>query len=128
MPCPLHRIADGRTVVSRDRILSATRRVALFSNPKNHSICLEIDTEQIQVSARAPELGEAHETVPVASGNGSVTIGLDARLLVQALSHIQSESLAIEFIGESTPVLIKPVSEDEYISLIMPMHLEGPSE
>lgn len=120
--------ADGRTVVLKDQILGATRRVALLSNPKTHLICLEIDTEQIQVSARAPELGEAHETVPVASGNGSVRIGLDARLLVQALAHIQSESLAIEFIGGSTPVLIKPVSDDEYISLIMPMRLEGPSE
>ena len=119
---------DGRTVVSRDQILSATRRVALLSNPKNYLICLEIDTEQIQVSARTPELGEAHETVPVASGNASVRIGLDARLLVQALAHIQTESLAIEFIGELNPVLIKPVSDDEYISLIMPMRLEGPSE
>lgn len=119
---------DGRTVVSRDQILSATRRVALLSNPKNYSICLEIDTEQIQVSARTPELGEAYETVPVESGNASVRMGLDARLLVEALAHIQSDSLAIEFIGELNPVLIKPVSDDEYISLIMPMRLEGPSE
>lgn len=119
---------DGRTVVSRDRILSAARRVALLSNPKNHSICLEIDTEQVQVYARAPELGEAHETVPVESGNGSVTIGFDARLLVEALAHIDTESVAIEFTGELNPVLIKPVSDDEYISLIMPMRLEGPSE
>ena len=108
--------------------LGATRRVALLSNPKTYLICLEIDPEQIQVSVRAPELGEAYETVPVASENGSVTIGLDARFLVEALSHIKSESLAIEFIGGSNPVLIKPVSDDEYISLIMPMRLEGPCE
>ena len=118
---------DGRTVVSRDQILSATRRVALLSNPKNYSICLEIDTEQVRVSARTPELGEAHETVPVESGNGSVRIGFDARLLVEALAHIESASLAIEFTGELNPVLIKPVSDDAYISLIMPMRLEAPA-
>ena len=119
---------EGRTVVSRDQILGATRRVALLSSPKNHSICLEIDTEQVQVYARAPELGEAHETVPVASGNGSVRIGFDARLLIEALAHIDTESVAIEFTDELNPVLIKPVSDDTYISLIMPMRLEGPSE
>jgi DNA polymerase-3 subunit beta len=119
---------EGRTVVSRDQILGATRRVELLSNPKNHSICLEIDTEQVQVYARAPELGEAHETVPVASGNGSVRIGFDARLLIEALAHIDTESVAIEFTDELNPVLIKPVSDDTYISLIMPMRLEGPSE
>lgn len=118
---------DGRTVISRDQILSAARRVALLSNPKNYSICLEIDTEQVRVSARTPELGEAHETVPVESGNGKVRIGFDARLLVEALAHIQTEALAIEFTGELNPVLIKPVSDDEYISLIMPMRLEAPA-
>ena len=119
---------EGRMVVSRDQILSATRRVALLSNPKNYSICLEIDTEQVRVYARTPELGEAYETVPVESSTGNVRIGFDARLLVEALSHIKSESLAIEFTGELNPVLIKPVSDDHYISLIMPMRLEAPSE
>ena len=72
-------------------------------------------------------MGEAHETVPVESGNGSVRIGFDARLLVEALAHIGSESLAIEFTGELNPVLIKPVSDDTYVSLIMPMRLEAPA-
>ena len=32
---------EGRAVVSKEGILSATRRVSLLSNPKNYSICLE---------------------------------------------------------------------------------------
>ena len=119
---------EGRTVVSRDQILSATRRVALLSNPKNYSICLEIDTEQVRVYARTPELGEAYETVPVESSTGSVRVGFDARFLVEAFSHVDGESLAIEFTGELNPVLIKPVGDDHYVSLIMPMRLEAPSE
>ena len=69
---------ESRTVVSKDAILRATRRVSLLSNPKNHAICLEIDTERIHLSANTPELGEAHETITVESGTGSVRIGLDA--------------------------------------------------
>ena len=83
----------------------------------------------MQVVAEVKEGGaiEAYETVPVASGNGSVRIGFSARLLVEALAHIQSASLAIGFTGELNLVLIKPVSEDTYISLIMPMRLEAPA-
>jgi DNA polymerase-3 subunit beta len=120
---------EGRTVVSKEQILSAARRVALLSNPKNYSISLEIDSEQVQVSARTPELGEAHETVPVESSTGSVQIGFDARLLIEALAHIETDSLAIEFSGKLNPVLIKPVSDgDDYVSLIMPMRLDAASE
>jgi DNA polymerase-3 subunit beta len=118
---------EGRAVVSKEGILSATRRVALLSNPKNYSICLEIDLEQVQVSAKTPELGEAHETLPVESSTGSVRIGFDARLLIEALSHIKTESLSLEFSGELNAVLIKPVGDDDYISLIMPMRLDPAS-
>ena len=118
---------DGKTVVSKEQVLSATKRVALLSNPKNYSICLEIDTEQVQVSAKTPELGEAYETLPVESSTGSARIGFDARLLIEALSHVETEKLSIEFSGELNPVLIKPESNDDYVSLIMPMRLDAAS-
>lgn len=116
---------DGRTVVSKASILGATRRVQLLSNPKNFSVCLEIDSQQIRISAKTPELGEAHETVSVESSTGSVRIGFDARLLIDALSHIETESLAIEFSGEVNPVVVKPIDETGHICLIMPMRLES---
>ena len=118
---------EGRAVVSKEGILSATRRVSLLSNPKNYSICLEIDSEQVQVSAKTPELGEAHETLPVESSTGSARIGFDARLLIEALSHIETESLSLEFSGELNAVLIRPVGDDNYVSLIMPMRLDPAS-
>ena len=119
--------SEGKTVVSKEQILRASRRVAVLSNPKNYSISLEIDTEQVRVSAKTPELGEAHETLPVESGTGTVRIGFDARLLTEALAHIETQSLSIEFSGELNPVLIKPDGTDDYISLIMPMRLEPAS-
>lgn len=116
---------EGRAIVAKEQILSATRRVALLSNPKNFSIALEIDSEQVQVSAKTPELGEAHETLPVEDCTGSVRIGFDARLLIEAVAHIETESLSVEFSGELNPVLIKPKDSEDYISLIMPMRLEA---
>jgi DNA polymerase-3 subunit beta len=118
---------EGRAVVSKEGILSATRRVSLLSNPKNYSICLEIDSEQVQVSAKTPELGEAHETLPVESSTGSARIGFDARLLIEALSHIETESLSLEFSGELNAVLVRPVGDENYVSLIMPMRLDPAS-
>ncbi len=116
--------STGKTVVSKDQILSVTRRIALRSNPKNHAICLEIDTERIRVSTRTPELAEVHETVPVVSGIGSVRIGFDARLLIEALDHVDTEFVSIELTKELEPVLIKPVGDDGYVFLVMPLLLD----
>ncbi len=71
------------------------------------------------------ELVEVHETVPVAFGTGSVRVGFDARLLIESLAHIDTESVSIEFTKELEPVLIKPVGDDRYISLVMPLLLDA---
>ena len=115
----------GRAVLFKENILRACRRVALLSNPKNYSISLDIETEQITISAKTPELGEAHETVPVQSCTANARIAIDARLLIEILAHIETESLAIEFTGEFSPVLIRPIGDETHICLVMPMRLES---
>lgn len=115
----------SHVIVSKDTILRASRRVSLLSNPKNHAICLEIDTERIHLSANTPELGEAHETIAVESGNGSVRIGLDARMLTDVLSHIETTSLVLEFSDEASPFLVKPEGDDGHLCIISPMRLDA---
>ncbi len=116
--------SPGRVVVSREAILRATRRVALLSNPKSFAIRLEIDPENIQISTETPEVGEAHETVKVDSGTGTVKIGLDANRLTEIFTHIESESVIIEFSGEFEFFIVKPQSEDGHMCFIAPMRLK----
>ena len=114
---------EGSAVVSKERLLHAARRVALLSNPKSYAIRVEIDIEQIQVSVSTPELGEAHETLPVESATGKIRFGIDARLLIETLSHIETESIVLEFTSEVKPIFFKPVGEVDHICLIVPMRL-----
>ena len=117
--------AEGRAVLSKELFLHAARRVALLSNPKNHCVCVEIDSEHIHVSVNTPEVGEAHETLPVESSTGSLRFGIDARWLIETLMHIESESVAIEFVSEVKPIVFKPVDADEHVCLVVPMRLES---
>ena len=121
----LPKSAEGNAVVSKEQLLQATRRVALLSNPKNYCISLEINAEQIRVSAKAPELGEAHETLSVESCTGNIRFGIDARLLVETLAHIETESVSIEFTSEVKPITFKPTDEEKHICLVVPMRLEA---
>ena len=112
-------------VVQKEPILHATRQISLVSDPKTFKICLEIDEQQIRVSAETPETDEAYETLAVESSTGSIRIGFDARLLIEALTHIGTESLVLEFSGELEPVILKPIGEEGHICLIMPMLLKS---
>ena len=116
--------SKDNVVVSREQLLRVTQHIGQLANPKDHKIRLEIDTEQIRVSTETSEPEEPYETVRVESGTGCILIGFDARLLADALAHIETEFVAIEFSRELDPVLIKPMGNDRDIALIMPMLLE----
>ena len=128
------------TVVQKELILRATRQVSAFSDPKCPAVCLEIDEQQIRISPtvrleideqrigispRDSDPDEKHETLAVESSTGSIRIGFDARILIEALTHIGTESLAIEFSGELEPAIFRPMGEDGHICLIMPMLLKS---
>ena len=116
--------STGSAAVSREALLHVAQRMAKFANPKNYGICLEIDAERIRVSANTPKSEESAEIVPVTSGTGRVRLGFDARLLIDTLTHIETESVLIKFSQELNPVLIKPMDDDRYIALVMPLLLD----
>ena len=114
-----------RTVVQKEPILRATRQISAFSDPKCPAVCLEIDEQQIRISPRDSDPDEKHETLAVESSTGSIRIGFDARILIEALTHIETESLTIEFSGELKPAILRPMGEDGHFCLIMPMLLKS---
>ncbi|MDE0506939.1 MAG: DNA polymerase III subunit beta, partial [Candidatus Poribacteria bacterium] len=116
---------ENRITVNVENLLSATRRVALLANPKTFSIRFDIQTDQIAVSSKAPDVGEAYETVGIDGGGGGLEVAFDARFLIDALSHIQTQEVLIEFKDALSAAVLKPVGEDNHLCLIMPMRLES---
>ena len=116
---------EVRTVVRKEPILHAVRKVSLVSDPKTFKVCLEVDEQQIRVSPETFKPDEVHETLAVESSTGSIRIGINAQLLIETLSHIETESLALEFSSALNPVIVKPIGEEGHICFIMPMRLES---
>ena len=119
--------AKGSLIIDRLNLLRAVRRVSILSNPKNYSVCLKIDAESssMRISAKTPELGEAIETVSLIQVTDSLRIGFDARLLIDALAHVSSERVRLDYTEELDPVVIKPTHEAGHLVLVMPMRLES---
>ena len=114
-----------RTIVPKIPILRAIQRISSISNPKTFKICLEIDEQEIRISAETSETDDIHETLAVESSTGSIRIGMNAQLLIETFSHIETESLGLEFAGALKPVIVKPVGAEGHLCLITPMLLES---
>ena len=118
---------EGYAEFNRVELLRATQRVSLLSNPKNFSICYDInsDLESIIVSTNSPDIGSASEKVGVVDMSGDVRIGFDSRLIISALQHIDSEHVRMIYSEPLKPLVMKPVGSDDdtHRCLAMPMRL-----
>ena len=114
-----------RTVVPKASIVHAMDKILSRANPEHSRVCLEIDEQQIRISAKTFETDEIYETLAVESSIGSIRIGMNAQLLIETLLHIETESLVLEFSSALEPVIVKPIGEKGHICLINPMRLES---
>ena len=119
---------DGRVVVAKESMLRAARKILAVANPKFPAICLEIDTQQIRISPRSADPNAEHEALAVESGTGSIRIGVNARLLIEALSHIGTESVSLEFTSAWKPIAVKPIGEEGHICLLCTVDLDSSLE
>ena len=115
---------EGHVVVSKASIVETTREIFSRANPKNALVCLEIDAEEIRISAKISEADEIHETLAIESGTGSIRIGVNAQLLIETLSHIETKSVSLEFSSALKPLVVKPIGQEGHICMIMPMSMD----
>ena len=115
----------GHVVVPKASIMDTTRDIFARANPKNALVCLEINPQQIRISAKISEADEIDETLTAESGTGSVRIGLNAQMLIETLSHIETESVSLAFTHAIEPLVVKPIGEEGHICVLCAMKMDS---
>ena len=111
-----------RATVDRQELLNAVRLSALIASSSANVVKLRLDGEQGQLTiAAAADIGDTEGEVEAAVEGESVTIAFNARYLQDALANVGAEQLALEFTGALSPGVIRPIGDDDYVHVIMPV-------
>jgi DNA polymerase-3 subunit beta len=118
-----------RAVLSTGQFLKACKAADIFARQASHSAKVSIlpgpegMPGRIQVDAAAAETG-AGETVMDATIEGTgVEIAFNVKYLVDVLSVVNTPNVALETSSPTSPGVIRPVGRDDFLHVIMPMHL-----
>ena len=116
---------DKRVEFDRDRLTSAIKRVALLSNERSRAVKFLIDKGKVEIASSSPEFGEAKEILIVEYGSTPVTICFNAQYVLDFLSVVETDSVALEFKDEMSQAVMKPIGAEgyDYTYVIMPMRV-----
>ncbi len=121
---------DKELTVNRDEMISSIRRVALYANATTHQVRFDITPEQIKITAQDIDFGgEARETLSCTYTGSSLEIGFNSNYMIEVLSHLESEKVALKFSTPTRAGIISPVppggEEEDIIMLVMPVRLNN---
>jgi DNA polymerase III subunit beta len=116
---------DKRVEFERERLTSAVRRVALLSNERSRAVKFQIEPGMVEVTSSSPELGEAHEKLPVDYAGAALQICFNAQYVLDFLGAVDCDSVAMEMKDEASQAIMKPIGslDYEYTYVLMPMRI-----
>ena len=115
--------SDSKAVVHRETLVSSLRFVSLFASPKTHNVRLSLTEKGLELYASDPDKGEGSKVVPFEYDGPVVKAGYNYRYLLDVLGVLDGDEVSIEVIDTLSPTLIRDVSRDEMLFVVMPMRL-----
>ena len=118
-----------RTVVGTDEFRKACRSSDIIAREAAHTTRLKIKPGEeltpghVTISATAAEMGDNVADLDATIEGDAVEIAFNVKYLVDVLGVIDTPNVALETAGATSPGVIKPVGRDDYIYIVMPMHL-----
>jgi DNA polymerase-3 subunit beta len=120
-----------RTVISTSDFLKATRTASIFARSEANIVRLrivpgeELTPGYMTIVATSAELGDNVTEIDADVSGEGIEIAFNVKYLIDVLSVLGTEKMALETTTPTSPGVIKPIGEEEFVHVVMPMHL-GP--
>jgi len=120
----------SRTLVSTASLLKACKQAEIFAREGSNVARLDIkaaandmEPSEVEISATSEETGKNETIVEATVDGNSVLIAFNVKYLREALEVIRTPNVALETSAANAPGVVRPVGEDGFLHVIMPMHL-----
>jgi len=119
----------SRTILSTPALLKACKQAEIFAREGSNVARLDIksagDLEPgaVEISAQSEETG-SNETIVAATIEGiGLLIAFNVKYMREVLEVVKSPNVALETSAANAPGVVRPVGDDNFLHVIMPMHL-----
>jgi DNA polymerase-3 subunit beta len=119
-----------RSVIDTTSFLKAARVSHLFARDSANIVKLEITPSgdelmngRITLMATSAELGDNVADVDASIQGQALEVAFNAKYLIEVLSVIDSPQVALETSAASNPGVLRPIGDEHFTHVIMPMHI-----
>ena len=117
-----------RSVVSTPAFLKACKQAEIIAREGNNVVRLNIQPEEggpgrVEINAQTEETGKSDIQIEAGIEGSGLLIAFNVKFLREVLEVVKTPNVALEANSNNTPGVIRPVGDDNFVHVIMPMHL-----
>lgn len=114
---------EKRVVLSRASLVEALKRMSLVSSDTSGGVRFMVSAGSLRIVSENPDVGEGSEELDVDYAGEPITIGFNAKYILDVLGSLSDDEVAIELAGELEPGVIRPASDTLFVGVVMPMRI-----
>ncbi|NMA03240.1 MAG: DNA polymerase III subunit beta, partial [Clostridiales bacterium] len=113
----------SRIKIETKQLLDSIERASLLGKEgRNNLVKFTITDEKMIINSNS-ELGNVHEEIEIELEGDDLQIAFNSRYFIEALRVVDDDVIYLEFTTNLSPGIIKPISNDNTIHLILPVRL-----
>lgn len=119
------KIYTTKIKTNKEQFLRAIKSAAIFARDNANIIRLSLMDGKILVTANAPQVGENKIEVEASIEGDGGEIAFNSKFLAECLMNLSSDEVIFEMTGSLNPGVFKPVGDDSYFHIIMPVRVQS---
>ncbi len=120
---------ETRSVLSTSSFLKACKQAEIFAREGSHIARInitpggELKPGSIMITGQSEETGSNKTEIDSSIDGSELLIAFNVRFLREVLEVIKTPEVALETTVDTAPGVLRPVGEENFLHVIMPMHL-----
>ena len=114
---------EQEAMIPSEPFLHALRRMIIKKKKKSRGVKMLLKQGLLEVSSSNPELGDAREELDMDYQGPELSIGFNARYLLDILQVQDNENIRVVLKDNLSPGLFLSEKEDGFLAVVMPMRL-----
>ncbi len=114
---------EKKIKINREDLLRSLKRVSIMSRERSNAVKVDISDSALAVSSSSPDLGEARDEVGVEYKGEEMSLGFNARYLMDALGAMSAELVVFSLQDPLSPTLLTEEGKEDYRCVVMPMRI-----
>ena len=114
---------DKVVIAERGELRQVLSRTAILSNEKYRGVRLNLEENNLRVTANNPEQEEAEENVAIEYDGGALEVGFNVGYLVDVLGVLDADRVQMTLSDPNSSALLEEPGGGDAMYVVMPMRL-----